>query len=378
MLDRMIQDAFDQMAGSDQPPARVSITHAIRRGRVQRRRHGLTAAGAPVFAAGAALAISLTGVIGLPARPPASGGAGVGTAAAPRYFNPLRPYAAFGWLPGGASERQSTGLFGQDELLISGPNRWQILLVVHADGRCQASGRSLNCNVDGGPAPGQVLGRMVGDVDRHPAYWAATGPLLRPLTDLQNPSRGGQHTSAGALAWQYARGGWAILQAPSLGDALRIARSVRFGQDVSPPVRFAFQLTSVPADWQVNAVATGWEDGVLYAMSYQITAGHVDAVPEGDYPPGTPYLETGPGGNGACTGLIYYGAHPAVINGFHVTLGGDKTLPPQAELCAADAEGLLVWITVDTRPTISPADLFAHHLRLLGPDPAHWTTQPIG
>ena len=66
-----------------------------------------------------------------------------------------------------------------------------------------------------------------------------------------------------------------------------------------------------------------------------------------------------------------------MIDGYPVTLGGDKKFWPQEELCAADADGLLVWIAVGARPTISPADLFGDHLRLLGPDPAHWTTQPI-
>jgi hypothetical protein len=370
MLDRMIQDAFDQMAGSDQPPARVSITHAIRRGRMQRRRHGLTAAGAPLFAAGAALAISLTGVIGLPAQPPAGGGAGVSTAAAPRYFNPLRPYAAFGWLPGGASERQATGLFGQDELVLTAS---PAELTMYAADRCKVGGHALGCNVAGQKAPSQVLGDPVGEVDGHPAYWFSrrVAPSLSRIQRLPLPGQ------TGTLTWQYARGGWAVLNVADLRDALRIADSVRFGPEISPRVKFAFQLTGVPTDWQVNALVTGWRDGVLYASSYQITAGHVDAEPEGDYPPTTPFMEAGPG-PGACGGRIFFGARPAVINGYGVTLGGDKDFWPQYELCAPSADGLFVTIYTGARPTISPADLFAHHLRLLGPDPAHWTTQPIG
>lgn len=365
MLDSIIRDAFDQMAGTDQPPARVSIAQAISQARLRRRRQRLTAAGAPLLAAGAALAIGLTGVIGNGlanrAQPPTSGSTG-GVAAAPRFFNPLRPYGEFGWLPHGASGSQTTGLFGQDELLLYGPRPYgpQLMLIVHAAGRCQVSGHALICNVDGESAGSQALGRLVGDVHRHPAYWASAGLRIQ---------------TAGALIWQYARGGWAVLFAPTLRDALRIADSVRFGPDASPPVRFAFQLEGVPADWQVNALLTGWRDGVLYATSYQVTAGHVDAVPEGNITEATPYLETGPGGKGACTGLIYYGARPAVIDGYQVTLGSDNKGPVQ--LCAADADGLLVWINLGSRPTITPAELFAHHLRLLGPDPARWTTQPI-
>jgi hypothetical protein len=374
MLDRMIQDAFERMAGSDQPPARVSITHAIRQARVQRRRQRLTAAGGPVLAAGAALAIGLTGVIGSGlanrAQPPA-GGSTASTVAAPKYFNPLRPYAAFGWLPGGASARRlGYGLFGQDELLLTAS---RAELTMYAADRCTVGGHALSCNVAGQKAPSQVLGRPVGEVDGHPAYWFSVGVAHR-VSRIQRPPLPGL---TGTLTWQYARGGWAALSVADLRDALRIADSVRFGPDISPPVRFAFQLTGVPADWQVNALTTGWRDGVQYASSYQITAGRVDAVPEGDYPATTPFLEAGPRLNAGCAGVIFYGAHSAVINGYHVTLGGDKKFWPQYELCAPDADGLFVVIYIGARPTISPVNLFAHHLRLLGSDPAHWTTQPI-
>jgi hypothetical protein len=383
MLDRMIQDVFERMADADQPPARVSISHAIRQARARRRRQRLTVAGAPFLAAGAALAVGLTGVIGSGLAGSPATNWGTATLVAPRVFNPLRPYAAFGWLPDGASERQTTGLFGQDELLLAGPQPLQILLVVHAADRCKVSGHTLNCNVAGQPAPSQVLGRLVGYVDGHPAYWAGDGQLLRPVSQiLKSLTHGAEHPTAGALAWQYARGGWTILEAPDLGDALRTADSVRFGPDVSAPVKFPFQLTGVPADWQVNAVATGRRDGVMYATSDQVTAGHVDAVPEGDFPAGAPFLDTGfsetwPRGNGACARLAYYGERFPVIDGYRATVGGDKKLPPQQELCVG-ANSMLVWIAVGARPTLSPFELFGRYLRLLGPNPAHWTTRPIG
>jgi hypothetical protein len=371
MLDRMIKGAFDQMAGTEQPPARVSVTQAMQQGRARRRRQRLTAAGAPVLAAVAALAIGLTGVIGSGqagrSQLPTSG-ATARTPAAPKYFNPLRPYAAFGWLPHGASGGKATGTFGQDEILMYAPMAALTSLVLHAAGRCRVSGHALRCNVAGQGSPDQVLGHLIGDVDGHPAYWASHDPGALPVL--------GNFKQTSTLAWQYARGGWAILGSPTLGDALRTADSMRFGPDVSPLVRFAFQLTGVPANWQVNAVITGWRDGVMYATSYQITAGHVDAVPEGNPMEATPLIETGPGGKDACAGLIYYGARPAVIDGYRVTLGSDRMVPLQ--LCAADAEGMFVWINFGIRPTLSPADLFGHHLRLLGSDPARWTTQPVG
>ncbi len=373
MLDQMIRRAFEQMAGSDQPPARVSITHAIRRARVQRRRQALTAAGAPVLAAGAVVAIGLAGVIGLTGRAQApAGGSTAGTAAAPRYFSLLRPYAAFGWLPDGTSLSQTRDGLGQDALLLWGRMDTHTQLAIYAAGRCKVSGHTLRCNVAGQPIASQALGGLVGDVDGHRAYWASEHLSIGVSPSL---ARRTLHLTAGALCWQYARGGWAVLDAPNLRDALRMAVSIRIGPDVSPPVRFALQLTGVPADWQVNAVAAGWRDGILYATSYQITVGRADIGPEGDpSQPATPSVQIGPGSKGACPQ-----AEPStVINGYPVRLWGPNETWADPELCAPDADGLFVWIQVSPRPIISPAEMFGHHLRLLGPDPAHWTTQPIG
>jgi hypothetical protein len=48
------------------------------------------------------------------------------------------------------------------------------------------------------------------------------------------------------------------------------------------------------------------------------------------------------------------------------------------DLCAAHADGLSVSITVTgNHPVADVTGIFAH-LRLLGPDPANWTTKPIG
>ena len=52
--------------------------------------------------------------------------------------------------------------------------------------------------------------------------------------------------------------------------------------------------------------------------------------------------------------------------------------PAIQELCAADADGLTIDVFVNgNRPAIDVTQLFAH-LRLLGPNPAHWTTMPTG
>jgi hypothetical protein len=373
MLDQMIKGALDQMAGADQPAPRVSIAQAMRQARVQRRRQRLTAAGAPVLAAGAALAIALTGVIGggsARSLGPAEGG--VGRRVAPRTFNPLRPYAAFGWLPGGL-EKRAGGTFGRTYLELAGEAQagritTPVLLNAYTSGECRVTRGSLGCPPSGlhvAPIP-LVLGQRVGLVNGQAAYWlppARTSSLgLRP----------------GTLAWQYARGGWAVEQTYNdLHTALKIARNIRFGPTAGSIIRFPVQLTDVPADWQINDVGTSSLNGVQYASSFIVTAGTVNDL-MGNTPTETPQVDAGPGGRNACAGLMYYKTTTDVINGYAVSVANDEKSWPQHELCANDARGVFAWIITGDHPPISPVNLFAHHLRLLGPDPARWTTRPIG
>ena len=97
-----------------------------------------------------------------------------------------------------------------------------------------------------------------------------------------------------------------------------------------------------------------------------------------DAPLNAPHFDAGQGTKNACAGLIYAEAHskPEVINGCQVVLATEKTWPNH-ELCADDAAGTFVWIAIGAHPTLSPASMFAHHLRLLGSNPAKWTTKPM-
>jgi hypothetical protein len=48
-------------------------------------------------------------------------------------------------------------------------------------------------------------------------------------------------------------------------------------------------------------------------------------------------------------------------------------------LCARHANRLWVEIAVfGKHPFLGATELFADHLQLLGPDPAHWARKPIG
>jgi len=52
---------------------------------------------------------------------------------------------------------------------------------------------------------------------------------------------------------------------------------------------------------------------------------------------------------------------------------------PVQELCGAHADGLWFDIQVfGAHPSIGVVSLFRDHMRLLGTNPASWTTEPIG
>ena len=364
MLEEDIKSLYDRMADMDQPPSSISIPGAGRAGRVRLTRRRAAAVATPVLAAAAVTAIALAASIqgGLPGTQP------TGSAQrAPQYFNPLRPYARFGWLPPGSVPAGSE-VISQGMMSLGNPSG--AFLVLYAAGVCHVTGRALNCPLSGERYP---LGRSVARVDGHQAYW--TAPQQAP-----SPYPG---TSPGVLAWQYAVGGWAVLQYPSAGhasarnDAVKIADQVRFGYRGEPAIRFPVQLTDVPANWQVNCVAASLLGHVMYAASDVVTAGRVNGSVCGDDAPlNDPHFDAGQGARNACNGLIYANPKPEVINGYQVILGTEKTWP-NYELCAKDAAGTFVWIAIGAHPTLSPASIFAYHLRLLGSNPAKWTTRPI-
>ena len=374
-----IRNYFERLADSDQPPCRVSLPVARRRGRILAQRRLAFAAASPVLAAGAVLGIALTG--SLPAgllgsgHPPAAaaGQAALGS------FSPLRPYVALGWRPtrrpgqinldGRSSEIGFSGSRGQPEELIA-----------FSAGSCRLAGRVLTCPAElGSLAPRrQHLGRVTGRVHGHPAYWL---PEAYPFTVTARLSASGGMTShttgaEGSLQWQYARGSWAEILAPSSGTALRVARAARFGPDVAPPVRFPAQLTKVPAAWHVDSLTvTG--TGASASEQYLVTA--PGAVLEVTFAPGSHSKL-------ACQYAVAPKHATTVINGYrvltsHVTGWSTphstvRNLPPW-QLCAPDADGVNVQMLLGSHPAIGIASLFAHHLRLLGPGPANWTTRPI-
>jgi hypothetical protein len=376
MLEEDIKSLYDRMADLDQPPSSISIPAARRAGRVRLTRRRAAAVATPVLAAVAVIAIALAAQIqgGLHETPPTGllGTPPTGSAQrAPQYFNPLRPYARFGWLPPSSIPANSE-VISQRMMSLGNPSG--AFLALFAAGACHLTGHTLNCLPSGNRYP---LGRNIAHGDGHPAYWTAPQKARSPLLG----------TSPGQLAWQYAVGGWAVLDyvasghASAIDDAVKIADRVQFGYRGEPAIRFPVQLTDVPANWQVNCVATSLVGHVMYAASDVVTAGRVTGSICGDDAPlNAPHFDAGQGAKNQCGDFSHAeGAQskPEVINGYQVVLITDNKFWPNHQLCADNAAGTFVWIAIGAHPTLSPASIFTHHLRLLGSNPAKWTTKPI-
>jgi hypothetical protein len=298
---------------------------------------------------------------------------------APRQFNPLIPNVSFGWLPAGESLGQG-GVRRTDVYLAAGPQGlpdWG--LSVYARGRCHqtSSPRGVKCSTEGlsGVSAFRFSERAPA-VGGHRAFWADN-----------------------SLVWQYARGGWAALSWPGSApgvrtprhetvmrhrEAIKIAEHVRFGA-ATPPLVFPARLTGLTSQWRISDVRYSADSGVLSADSYVLTTGRSRFHPHvGDLGVWTdaPYIMVHPSPRkGTCTPHDPASQNTSeIINGYRVVLkrmhiGGF----PVQELCGAHAAGL--WFDIEVfgaHPTIDVASLFRDHMRLLGTNPANWTTNPIG
>jgi hypothetical protein len=130
--------------------------------------------------------------------------------------------------------------------------------------------------------------------------------------------------------------------------------------------------------------------GVLRAIRFALGTGTPDLGADGglEYQTNLPYFSTI---DPSTTRNRFCYAYPnrknsserstsETINGCRVVVTHQVrgTLPRQ-DLCAGNANGLARYISeFGVHPPISLASLFKDHLRLLGANPANWTSKPIG
>jgi hypothetical protein len=302
--------------------------------------------------------------------------------AAPKHFNPLVPYASFGWLPAGyttgggvgsepTANRQSISLSAG----YGSTGATWIGLTVTVAGACTESGSTflpvLTCNY-GGAASGPIRATsQAPDVNGRPAFWA------------RDEAKGGY------LTWEYAPGAWSLLSAPAKSPGsppaskqamlFKVAANVKYGD--TTPLSFPFWMTGVPAGWTVTSASFGVSpSGALLGHS----------------------LGLGPAVDPGGLGIDVMPAPPGNSCKFipgqsqYVTLDGTKAVlrllnePGKGyqSLCATDVTGLQVDISLDTTEPASNTPLpgvsglggalgVAKALHLLGATRSAWTTSPL-
>jgi hypothetical protein len=367
MDETRVRGLLELAAAGQELPSRVDVELARSRGRrkLRWRRAGLAGASAAAVVA----------VIVAAAVVPGSGGAapGRGRAAeahaqviAPRQFSLVSPYAAFGWLPPGDSLAGGT-LSPNNVYLTAGPHSaWA--LSVYTAGFCnltteqvlrqlgQSRQPQLNCANSAGGAVYPVTSVATAQVDGHTAFWTA------------------KHVY---LIWQYARHGWAALEpsrSAAARTAIKVASEVSYGAAGSP-VEYPAQLVSMPTGWTLAYVHFAADSGVLRASEYQLTG----TGPGAD----SPMLTTDPATpDSSC--YYYPGGQSTrqTINGYRVTvnhLPAPQGSVPTQQVCAPNADGLMVFVSTYGRHASPNAiSIFRRHMRLLGTDPAGWTSKPLG
>ncbi len=387
-LETRIREHYEQVADRDQPPSSISIAAASSRGRSALRWRGARRAGVPALAGIAVLAVALAGVLpfGAAHRAPDAS-----LTAAPRQFNPLVPYAAFSWLPAG--ESISKGGSNRVVTWLTVGQTWQ--LSVYAAGQCRLA--MLAPGSDHHPAPylscrpnasEYALHGTAPAVGRHETFW---GPAF------YLPGPGGKVDNHSSLVWAYARGAWAVLQRTDtiknpVQTMFRVARAVKFGSAVSQPDKFPVQLTHVPADWQVSTAYFRRSHGMQLAGQYDVTkssAVNPGVKPAWQFSANLPELDIFKSQSNAC--YFYPGGSGAplsvrrVINGYHVILSKFPVVKgawgglPWQELCAPDADGLSVMMTIYGPHPVIPLTTLFRNMKLLGVGtPSRWATEPIG
>jgi hypothetical protein len=382
-----VRTLLQQAARTPEPPSAVDVDAARRRGsrRLRARRAAL-----PVLAV-AALAAALTVPGGLlsghPERTVASPAVD-----APWQFNPLVPYASFGWLPPGYSENNADLDVNQGATSATD--------FVSREAAAPAAGRLLYLQVEARDmcavntaADLRAIIRAHGQdqVACLDAAFTATGTA---------PNINGQPafwTDHGAgVAWEYAPDAWAELSLSGIADGggkavpptaatqallQKVAAHVAYGD--TTPLTFAFRLSGeLPAGWQVWRASFDVSGGRMFGTG--ITVG-----PSIDTSALTisASIVTGPAACDSGAG------QPAYVNRLGVSWAYIvNNLPRDAQqlLCATAPVGGLtgVNITMDMDNPESGTPLpgstqlggalgVLSRLLLLGPNPATWITNPV-
>lgn len=393
--EHVLRTLLHEAARTPEPPSAVDVDAARRRGsrRLRARRAALPVLA--VVALAAALAVPGGLLSSHPERtvasphPPASSP----VVNAPWQFNPLVPYASFGWLPPGYSESLANGIdvsqgvtsatgFVSREAAAPAAGRL-LYLQVNARDMCAVNTvADLRANIR---AHGQA---QVACLD---AAFTVTG--VAPGVNGQ-PAFWTDHGSG--VAWEYAPDAWAELSLSGIaGDGgkavppsaatrallLKVAGRVAYGD--TTPLTFAFRLSGeLPAGWQVWRAGFDVSGGRMFGTG--ITAGpSVDTSALNI----SASIVTGPAGCDSGGGRSSYVSRLGVQ--WLYTVSSEPSNVGQ-QLCATAPVGGLpgvnITMVMDNPASGAPLPGSAQlggalgvlsRLLLLGPDPARWITNPV-
>jgi hypothetical protein len=374
MLERSLEAALQEIADEEQPHSRISIQRALRDGRARlRRRRLMRAVGTPALAVAAVLAIALPASISAGSHGATHQRAVVVPAspATSRHFSPLALYASFGWLPAKEpvvpsmrKDYAELNVWGQMQATSQDLNDRAWDLRTYAVGKCERLGNRIDCGLGKNNHScgfNAYIQARAPAVDGRPAYWAY---------DIGTRNWAGMR----CLTWEYRPGGWAYLMNageinPSKRLTVRVASAVRFGGH-QPSFKFAAQLRKLPGRWQVVLPTDFYvTNGTLLAGIYNITDGKTTLSIDLNFD--SPKHNRCVGTNPVCR----------VINGYYVTL---IKYPPETkggqqrfEVWAADADNAFVAIGPGTHKHLGLMYTVFSRMKMLGSNPAAWTTKPL-
>ena len=384
-----VRTLLREAARTPEPPSAVDVDAARRRGsrRLRARRAAL-----PVLAV-VALAAALTVPGGL-----LSGHSERTVASpvvdAPWQFNPLVPYASFGWLPPGYSESLANGT-------DFNPGTTSATDFVSREAAAPAAGRLLYLQVE---ARDMCAVNTVTDlraiIRAHGQDQVACLDAAFTVTGAApningRPAFWTDHGSG--IAWEYAPDAWAELSLSGIADAggqalppsaatrallQKVAAHVAYGD--TTPLTFAFRLSGeLPAGWQVWRAGFGVSGGRMFGTG--VTVGPSVDTSALSISAST---VTGPAVCDSGAGQPTYVNRLGVSWAYIVNSQPGDT--PQQRLCATAPVGGLtgVNISMDMNNPASGAPLpgsaqlggtigVLGRLLLLGPDPAGWIANPV-
>lgn len=264
MNEQDVVELFHRIAAEPEPPLRLRAQDGLAYGRRLARRRGMFVTGAAVVTAGVT-AVVVVGAAALVRGGPSGALAGSSPtaatgAAAPAEFDPLVALATVR-LPAQMTSRYTSLSTTQQsytamvpDMTVYGSNGVEVDLYPAAHPPVRI-GAGLS------PAPavqGHQAWWWCPDGDQPTGAGISPDPSDSPGPGDTPPASGPRSAPCGTLAWQYAQGGWAVVE-PSLRSHLAGDQARRLAQEVAAgirmertPVRLGLTIGKVPAGLRIT------------------------------------------------------------------------------------------------------------------------------